>query len=635
MSVEAMTMVTILGPENMVNTAIRNLVVNRDFHPVNAIETMADIKKLMPFDTANPYTEQLAKVYGIAKLLDIPLGYRNYSEEKSLKIREIAKYLDDSMQKIKLLKEEREKKTKVYENSKFIIEQVSHFDSFDVELSDLFTMRYIKFRFGRVPKENEKRLRSRIESRQDVYYISSGELGEWGYGAYFSLPKDYMKIDSIFASAGFERIRINVQNADDTPQEVVEKLRLQDKELERRIAEIDAELETIKRDNTEKILEYYSLLKFDSESYELRSYAGYKHGKFFIVGWIPQYKTDRFVSECETYDGFACVINEPGDLKDAKPPVKLKTNFFTRIYQPFVEMYGMPSYNELDPSFLLAITYTLFFGIMFGDIGQGFCLFTVGLLLWKKAGAWLGRIISLCGFSSMIFGTVYGSIFGNEELMGGFKVFEGPNTNKILLISVVIGVVTIMFCMIFNIINGIKQKDIKKILFSPNGVAGFIMYMGIAIGAALKALKGIDIFNAFYVVFVVVIPLIAIFAAEPLTKIVTGQKDWKPESIGMFVTEGFFELFEVILSYFSNTVSFLRIGAYAVSHAGMMMVVYLLSGGTNIFGIVLGNILITGIETALVCIQVMRLEYYEMFSRFYDSGGEKFKPVTINYNAAE
>ena len=98
----------------------------------------------------------------------------------------------------------------------------------------------------------------------------------------------------------------------------------------------------------------------------------------------------------------------------------------------------------------------------------------------------------------------------------------------------------------------------------------------------------------------------------------------------MFVVQGFFELFEVCLSYFSNTLSFVRIGAFAVSHAAMMEVVLMLSGAsaghTNWIVFVLGNVLVCGLEGLVVGIQVLRLEYYEMFSRFYKGTGREFKP---------
>ena len=90
-------------------------------------------------------------------------------------------------------------------------------------------------------------------------------------------------------------------------------------------------------------------------------------------------------------------------------------------------------------------------------------------------------------------------------------------------------------------------------------------------------------------------------------------------------------MFEVLLSYFSNTLSFVRIGGFAVSHASMMGVVMMLAGAENggmgnLIVVILGNLFVCGLEGLIVGIQVMRLEYYEMFSRFYRGGGRKFKP---------
>ena len=99
----------------------------------------------------------------------------------------------------------------------------------------------------------------------------------------------------------------------------------------------------------------------------------------------------------------------------------------------------------------------------------------------------------------------------------------------------------------------------------------------------------------------------------------------------MTVVQAFFELFEVLLSYFSNTLSFVRIGAFAVSHAAMMEVVLMLAGAENGASpnwivIILGNAFVCGMEGLIVGIQVLRLEYYEMFSRFYKGDGRPFKP---------
>ena len=127
------------------------------------------------------------------------------------------------------------------------------------------------------------------------------------------------------------------------------------------------------------------------------------------------------------------------------------------------------------------------------------------------------------------------------------------------------------------------------------------------------------------------VPLLLIFLKEPLTNLVEKKKKILPEQKGMFFVQSFFELFEVLLSYLSNTLSFLRIGAFAVSHAAMMEVVLMLAGATeggspNWIVVVLGNIFVCAMEGLIVGIQVLRLEYYEIFSRFYAGNGREFKP---------
>lgn len=114
-----------------------------------------------------------------------------------------------------------------------------------------------------------------------------------------------------------------------------------------------------------------------------------------------------------------------------------------------------------------------------------------------------------------------------------------------------------------------------------------------------------------------------------------GKKDWMPKNFGEFFLESFFELFEIVLSYATNTISFVRLGAFALGHASMMSVVFILAGMTSgtgsIITHILGNILVIGLEGLIVGIQALRLEFYEMFSRYYTGDGRPFNSVkTIN-----
>ena len=106
------------------------------------------------------------------------------------------------------------------------------------------------------------------------------------------------------------------------------------------------------------------------------------------------------------------------------------------------------------------------------------------------------------------------------------------------------------------------------------------------------------------------------------------------KSVGNMIVEGFIELFETCLSYLTNTMSFLRVGGFILSHAGMMLVVNVLAGSElsagSIIVQILGNLFVIGMEGFIVGIQVLRLEFYELFGRFYVSDGKEFTPLQVN-----
>ena len=306
-------------------------------------------------------------------------------------------------------------------------------------------------------------------------------------------------------------------------------------------------------------------------------------------------------------------------------------------------MYGLPAYNELDPSVFMAATYCLFFGIMFGDVGQGLGLALIGLVLsrWKKM--WLGNIITCCGLAGALGGCVYGSVFGFEDILPGFKIMEessllpgSSNVLILLLLSVALGIFMLCLVMLLNIINGIRQRNFVKILFGPNGAAGMVFYIGVIIAALSTLVFGVNLFVPAYVLPVLILPLVLILMKDPLSKLLSGDPEWKHFQVGEVFGTGFFELFETLLSYLTNTLSFMRVGAYAITHVGLMMVIQMLAGsGLNPVVIILGNLFVMGFEGLLVGIQVLRLEFYELFGRFYDDGGIPYAPRIVDYSAHE
>ena len=299
----------------------------------------------------------------------------------------------------------------------------------------------------------------------------------------------------------------------------------------------------------------------------------------------------------------------------------------------FVEMYGTPEYEGIDPTPFVAVTYSLLFGMMFGDVGQGLVLILVGYLAAKYKKMKLGEVGVRIGISSTIFGFIWGSVFGNETLLNPlyqtlFGMSEKPievMTSEfipiLLVFSVGIGAFLIIFSMCVNIYLQIKNKNIGELCFSQNGIAGLVFYASLVGGLAYTLLSSHNIFSIPFVLICLILPLVLIFMKEPLEHKMA-HKAMFSEGFGAFFVESIFELLEVCLSYITNTISYLRVGGFVLSHAGMMMAVTLIMGMVgNAGGLVVGifgNILVMCLEGMIVGIQVLRLEFYEMFSRYFN-----------------
>ena len=187
--------------------------------------------------------------------------------------------------------------------------------------------------------------------------------------------------------------------------------------------------------------------------------------------------------------------------------------------------------------------------------------------------------------------------------------------------------------MLVNLANAIKQKNVGKLLFSQNGIAGMLFYLAVIFGVVMMLFKR-NVFTVVYNIIFIVIPLVLIMFQSPLSRLIEKKKKLFDGSKGEFILENIFELFDIVLSFITNTISFVRVGAFALNHVGMMSVVFIFakmaSGATSTVVIIIGNIIVMGLEGLIVGIQVLRLEFYEIFSRFYDGGGKEFKTISKN-----
>jgi V/A-type H+-transporting ATPase subunit I len=297
-------------------------------------------------------------------------------------------------------------------------------------------------------------------------------------------------------------------------------------------------------------------------------------------------------------------------------------------------MYGIPTYNEKDPTPFFALSYMLLFGAMFGDIGQGFIIFIGGLILkYIMKNRSFGGILSRLGISSMIFGLLYGSVFGNEEIIEHLLIKPMDSINTMLISAIVLGVALINIGYIYSLINLYTRRDLEEGIFGREGVVGYLFFWTLIVFVLDKVINFMGIPTLIYMLVLVALLLLMVFK-QPLAHIIEGKKELYEDSPADYYIEAGFGVIETILSVLSNVISFIRVGAFALNHVGLYIAFATMAEMMNsqvagVAVLIVGNIVIIGLEGLIVFIQSLRLEYYELFSKFYSGYGIPYKPAQI------
>lgn len=641
MSVKPVKAISIIGMMSELEKVVKFCGDSQIFHPDDAMSFYSDTQSFVPLHNKNPYTAPMQELRDSAELLGFKLEYvkpNDFHAGESA----VLKYVSFFVSKTDSLANRKLRLQQDIDTCKRNIEKVSHFVGSNINFTEIMQCEFITPNFGRMPTESYEKLSQYAENPYVLFFPYTSDSTHY-WGAYFTPPEQKEEVDRIFSSLYFEKL--DIPPIAGTPEEYKASLEKDLDTLQKELDEVQQKINDFLKEEKDKCLAYYSKLE-EMDSYnEIKRYV-YKYNKSFIlVGWIPAEKEQDFTKQLDHIKSIEYSLTDGKDELKNSPPVIMKNPPFVKLYEYYVKMYGLPNYNEVDPTLFVAITYTLFFGIMFGDVGQGLVVAIVGALMWKFKKMEIGRILIPCGISGMVFGFLYGSVFGFEHALDGIhsalfgtngkliEVMESDSINLIIYGSVAIGFVTIAISMLVNIYSSLRRKDYESAFFGANGIAGFIFYVSLVVGLVCQMFLGIEVMNPIYIICLIAIPIVLIFFREPLGELAERKKNKKPIKWGEYCMQSFFEVFEICLSYVTNTMSFLRVGAYILVHAGMMLVVFTLAemvGGVVGYTIVLiiGNGIVMALEALLVAIQVLRLDYYEIFSRFYIGEGRAFKPVT-------
>ena len=651
--IEKMKFLSITGPKADIDRVVNTYLSKYEIHLENALSELTTVQNLTPFLEINPYKEAL----NTANLFCEELNSFTADTVKAETAQAAAQTMDvetalDTIRRIQTVYQDLDKKRSDLKNQLTTVDEslrvIRPFRNLDFDISSILKFRFIRFRFGRIGKEYYQKFERYIYDNLDTIFIKCDEDDQYIWGMYFVPEPESQKVKAVYSSMHFEKIYMP-DSYEGTAREAFEQL-AQKRSL------ILSDFNTVSQKRNDFLISHFreilaaqAAIARLSGNFDIRKLAACTKGKgendifYILCGWMTEKDAHSFQTDIKDDSKIFCIIDGEDDEHiqpetHQQPPTKLKNPKLFKPFEMYINMYGLPAYNEMDPTWFVAITYSFIFGAMFGDAGQGLLLFIGGFLLYKFKHIALAGIISCAGVFSTIFGILFGSFFGFENLFPALWLRPMNNMmtvpfigklNTVFIVAIGFGMGLILLCMVFNIINAWKAHDTEHIWFDTNSVAGLVFYGSATVSIAL-ILTGHTLPGGILLFIMFGIPLILIFFKEPLTALVEKKSEVMPKEKGMFIVQGLFEMFEVLLSYFSNTLSFVRIGAFAVSHAAMMEVVLMLagfeSGHLNWIVVILGNLFVSGMEGLIVGIQVLRLEYYEMFSRFYKGTGRKFEP---------
>ena len=651
--IEKMKFLSITGPKADIDRVVNTYLSKYEIHLENALSELTTVQNLTPFLEINPYKEAL----NTANLFYEELNSFAADTVKAETAQAAAQTMDvetalDTIRRIQTDYQDLGKKRSDLENQLTTVDEslrvIRPFRNLDFDISSILKFRFIRFRFGRIGKEYYQKFERYIYDNLDTIFIKCDEDDQYIWGMYFVPEPESQKVKAVYSSMHFEKIYMP-DSYEGTAREAFEQLAQKRSLILSDFNTVSQKRNDFLISHCREILAAQAAIARLSGNFDIRKLAACTKGKgendifYILCGWMTEKDAHSFQTDIKDDSKIFCIIDGEDDEHiqpetHQQPPTKLKNPKLFKPFEMYINMYGLPAYNEMDPTWFVAITYSFIFGAMFGDAGQGLLLFIGGFLLYKFKHIALAGIISCAGVFSTIFGILFGSFFGFENLFPALWLRPMNNMmtvpfigklNTVFIVAIGFGMGLILLCMVFNIINAWKAHDTEHIWFDTNSVAGLVFYGSATVSIAL-ILTGHTLPGGILLFIMFGIPLILIFFKEPLTALVEKKSEVMPKEKGMFIVQGLFEMFEVLLSYFSNTLSFVRIGAFAVSHAAMMEVVLMLagfeSGHLNWIVVILGNLFVSGMEGLIVGIQVLRLEYYEMFSRFYKGTGRKFEP---------
>ena len=541
-----------------------------------------------------------------------------------------------------------------------VVEQLSSFKQVNLPFSELGNFSFLHFAIGSLPAAKIDDLRDELADNVVLLPLPRNESNAALVAVTSRTGRFAM--ESVLQKEGFKKESV-VLDEGKTLNDLIAKGQEEAQASDRMLRDLALAKRGLAADHTQELRGMRAAVLAEKSVLEAEEQFAHTAQTTLVTGWVPEPDAARVTDRLQEITEGRCAVEtlSPEQVPDVKVPVLMRHSWFLRPFEMLVTGYGTPSYHDLEPTLFVAITYMLMFGMMFGDAGHGLILLLAGLGIVFSSRQTktrdVGTLVSLAGTASIVFGLIYGSFFGLESfqkyaLWPGHKSLDHlVQTDPMALITLAIatGVAVISAGVILNIVNRLRKGDWRGGFLGGFGVVGALFYWG-CLGLLLKfaAIRSRGLGLAAVALFIA-LPLVIWILYLPISQSVRNRRAHKAieaadsveeeEGLGMSIVESAIEAFETILSYMSNTVSFIRIAAYAMSHAAILMATFVLAdkvvgaqtggGVPRLIVLIIGNLIAIILEGIIAAVQAMRLEYYEFFSKFFPGGGEEFKPFKL------
>ncbi len=343
-------------------------------------------------------------------------------------------------------------------------------------------------------------------------------------------------------------------------------------------------------------------------------------GKLLIRGWIPQRNLRRLETQ------LAKALTRAYRLETRPPQTGERESVPSAMHYPtwlgpFAELvrgYGVPCYGDFDPTLFFMLSFTAMFGMMFGDVGHGLVIVFAALFLRGTAKRYRPLLLAT-GAAACGFGWLYGSVFGMEGVIAPLWIAPLSDPMRMLHAALWWGVGFLVATQLIMLYNRVAARNWRAALFDAGGVAGLLLYLG---GVA-----------AFYLAYTADtgVEFAAAIAGSGFLLVLIHHCAQQTEPWPGRLFLSLMATLEAVFNDFVNTLSFMRVAAFSLSHVALAMAIATLSAEMSHVGqivmLLFGNALILVLEGSIVAIQVLRLEYYEGFARYFTCFGREFKPL--------